>query len=500
MKRMLPPNITCLHREEAFAAPSLPKGYNLKMMSELHTEGNWVDTFESHLQRNGQVLIQQGNQLKLFSLTTGLFHEQEVSNDWKFAEDLKGGAIGTLCQKLSRLRAFQPLQQIRVKAKSWRVLDDLGKTVLRLRSTEMNGELEVLTWIALEPLRGYEKEATAIFQRLEKAGYKAGAGNFFPMLGIREQPYSSKPDIQIKTDQPVVDSANQIVRAFVEVARKNERGMVKDLDTEFLHDYRVSLRRIRSLLSLFSGVYPEDSIHIWKTKLADTMKQTNRLRDLDVYLLDRARFYQSVPESMYAGLDVLFDLFQEERSNALEGVRALFQSLEYNQRMNAFAENFQSLENSGRGDLAQERTIDFANRLILKRYKKVAGIAGEIDDDTPDERVHELRIQCKKLRYLMEFFAGLYPDKTIKPLIKSLKGLQDVLGRFNDYSVQRESLSSFMETHKLHGQKGLRLAQSVGALVATLYQLQLKARGNVEDCISGFVNKRTRAGFEKLCL
>ena len=48
-----------------------------------------------------------------------------------------------------------------------------------------------------------------------------------------------------------------------------------------------------------------------------------------------------------------------------------------------------------------------------------------IDDDTPAEDLHELRKVGKELRYLLEFFASLYPAEVVKPLVKSLKGLQD---------------------------------------------------------------------------
>ena len=62
----------------------------------------------------------------------------------------------------------------------------------------------------------------------------------------------------------------------------------------------------------------------------------------------------------------------------------------------------------------------------LKLFCLESGLMHEqkMDAHTPDELVHELRIQCNKLRYLMEFFMNLYSGKTIKPLIKSLKGLQ----------------------------------------------------------------------------
>jgi len=54
--------------------------------------------------------------------------------------------------------------------------------------------------------------------------------------------------------------------------------------------------------------------------------------------------------------------------------------------------------------------------------------------------IHQLRINCKKLRYLMEFFTLLLPPAEIKKLIRSLKMLQDNPGNFNDYSVQQQFL------------------------------------------------------------
>ena len=61
-----------------------------------------------------------------------------------------------------------------------------------------------------------------------------------------------------------------------------------------------------------------------------------------------------------------------------------------------------------------------------------------IDDDSPAEDLHELRKVGKELRYLLEFFASLYPAEVVKPFVKTLKGLQDQLGRFQDREVQAD--------------------------------------------------------------
>ena len=68
-----------------------------------------------------------------------------------------------------------------------------------------------------------------------------------------------------------------------------------------------------------------------------------------------------------------------------------------------------------------------------------AGITG----DTPTKRIHDLRIECKKLRYLIEVFRSLYPPEAIEEVVRSLKRLQNTLGDFNDFQVHADMLRRF---------------------------------------------------------
>jgi len=56
------------------------------------------------------------------------------------------------------------------------------------------------------------------------------------------------------------------------------------------------------------------------------------------------------------------------------------------------------------------------------------------------DALHRLRIDGKKLRYLLEFFRAVFPAETVDPAIASLKRLQDNLGEFNDLQVQQATL------------------------------------------------------------
>src|SRR6185369_7776489 len=70
------------------------------------------------------------------------------------------------------------------------------------------------------------------------------------------QKYTLRPPFGLEMDTLAREAVGRIVRTILEIAMRNVPGILNDLDTEFLHDYRICLRKIRSLLSLVKGVYP----------------------------------------------------------------------------------------------------------------------------------------------------------------------------------------------------------------------------------------------------
>ena len=105
-----------------------------------------------------------------------------------------------------------------------------------------------------------------------------------------------------------------------------------------------------------------------------------------------------------------------------------------------------------------------------------------------------------ELRYLMEFFTPMFDKAEVKIMIKALKKLQDVLGLFNDYSVQQDSLRDFLEARAAVAPRSAKsraqemaVAQSVGELIAILHRRQLEQRALVEARFTEFDSKGTRA-------
>nr|WP_246184903.1 CHAD domain-containing protein [Paracoccus aestuariivivens] len=299
-------------------------------------------------------------------------------------------------------------------------------------------------------------------------------------------------------EQTAYDAANDIIRTYLTVARQNEGGIIADLDSEFLHDYRVALRKMRSVVSLFRDVYDEAQTAALKRDLSDLMAPTGRLRDLDVYLLERGTYRDLLPEALHDGLALMFDIFKRERRREHRKLVKRLQDADYAAQIKALENLFPNEAGPSRGPDAEHPAFDYACGLIWKRYRKVCKIAAGINDDTPDSEVHELRINCKKLRYLMELFAPLFPRGRLKSLLSPLKELQENLGLFNDYSVQQVAMQDFLIRHPLKGQDGLAMATSIGALIAILHQRQMQERARVVSSFEHFDSPAIRQEFANL--
>jgi len=94
----------------------------------------------------------------------------------------------------------------------------------------------------------------------------------------------------------------------------------------------------------------------------------------------------------------------------------------------------------GRDEVGQLSAGRLADQSISRAYRRVARDGGLIGADSPAADLHELRKRCKELRYALDVFAPLVNPAARKRAVTDLKGLQDVLGRFQDSEVQRLAL------------------------------------------------------------
>jgi CHAD domain-containing protein len=481
----------------------LPQGakYHISIEKNEEVHGILRDTATDALLQEAMLLFQQKESLLLIDLRSGEVVEQALSGDFRFPEDLDDGPVSNRLKMVTKLRAFLRVAKVHFRLNLGVLLDDEEKTRARFRNIYVKSAAGTFLVGATVSMRGYQRAHEDLVEGLGKVGVLGVTDleGLYIALGVKETIYKSKPVLNIESDDPAGETATEIIKTFITVARANEVGVVADYDTEFLHDYRVSFRKVRSVLSLFKGVYQRDETIRLKVEFAEVMRQTNRLRDLDVYLLERENYFELVPEPSHDGLTALFDYLEKERRKEHKKVVKILQSKKYKKKQIALAASFQTKKEMKPGPKGKASSKVFASKLILKRYGQVCRIARTIDKTTEDAVVHDLRISCKKLRYLMEFFTPLFHVDSITLLIKSLKVLQDNLGKFNDYSVQQGFLRQIMAGGLgAFTDKELQVTESVGALTAMLYRSQKKEKKQVMKNFAAFDNVETRALFKEL--
>jgi len=315
-------------------------------------------------------------------------------------------------------------------------------------------------------------------------------------VGLEPRGYSSRFRVDMVPTLSAIEAFAVIGRTLLRTIRQNESGLRADIDTEFLHDFRVAIRRQRSAFDHFRGVVDASALAPFADRLADLGRRTGPLRDLDVYLLDRERYRSLIPEELRDGLEPRFERLAAERSRELACLRRTLGSTEYDDLMHGWA-GF--LADPPPGRLASTSILDLARKRLRKRHARVLRDGRAIGPDTPDEALHRLRIQCKKLRYLLEFTASVFGKGEVDDLISHLKGLQDNLGEFNDLSVQRSDLRGALASPSGRGQARAKEAAALGGLLTALHARHHEVRDEFAAAFADFADPAVTRHFAALC-
>jgi CHAD domain-containing protein len=475
---------------------------------ELHKQESktlaFWDTFEWGLWFGGYVLYSFGDVYHLCTREDGwltaVLCEEESAGRRRFWGDFETVSMRTVLERMLGLRSLAKIVEGTFHDRKGELRNDVGKIVCRFELSSVSaGEQDeevLLSTCRVLPLRGYEAEAARVVEYLTLRGAtSSGDGPLDVLLrhaNLKPQQYTLKPSFSLTKETPAREAIGRIVCTMLEIAVRNVPGILSDLDTEFLHDYRICLRKIRSVLSLVKDVYPSEGTRRMRKIPGDLARQTNRLRDLDVYLLAQDEYLGLLPPELRPALQGMFEDFSAEREREVQNTAVKIRAHSSRTLLRKMAVYF-SGETSHKPSPAADIPVGpLVFRCIYKRYRKIRVIAAGIGTETPDEVVHQLRIECKKLRYLMEFFSELIPREEGALMQKMLKRLQGRLGDFNDASVQRKSLLNYRE----HKKPGPDAAMAVGGLVSILYHRQQQTRDLIKQSLGEFCSGSTAAAFK----
>ncbi len=484
--------------------------YSIKKDQSIVDSFTIYDTFDWRLFSKSLVLYESGNNLFLRKLfENSILQSAEITSLPVFIWDFPDGHLKEKLAPIIRMRALLKLVEVHSLSNPYRILNRDEKTVARLIYEEIRPSRDidataVATYFLLKPVRGYLKHSRNLAKILEDAGFTKSKkeGIYFKALeAVDKKPgsYDGKLKIQLEPDMCSNEAAKIILRYLLQEMKINEANIKKDLDTEILHDFRVAIRRTRSALGQIKSVFSAETTDRFKKDFAFVGKLSNHLRDLDVYLLNENTYKDMLPSVLRDDIDPLFGYLREKRSKALQEVISGLESKKYAQILNdwdVFLDEPQ--QDSQKASNADLPIIDLSRKRIYKRYKNIVKTGNRILENTEDEMLHVLRIECKKLRYLMEFFASLFNRKKINRLIGQLKKLQNNLGDFNDLCVQGEYLLNICEELPVTDEESKKVLVAIGSLIKTLDREKQIVKDSFAKTFTVYASSKNKKLFQEL--
>jgi CHAD domain-containing protein len=316
---------------------------------------------------------------------------------------------------------------------------------------------------------GYDAELKRTLRVLRGLGFAPAGRPLFDeavlAAGGLPEGISTKPKIELARGTRTDRAAAVVLVRLLVIAETNLPGTIDDLDTEFLHDLRVSIRRARSVLRELKDVHEPEQRARLRDELKWAQTLTGPVRDLEVELLEWEELVGLLPPARQPELEPLRELLAQRRARELTKLRRGLRSERFRNVLAAWRELAEAppAEEQPNGARPIE---EVAAERIRKVYRRMVRDGDRIDDGSPDAELHDLRKRGKELRYLLELFGSPFPKAVVKPLVSTLKDLQEVLGRFQDRAVQIELLYEVRDELRDEPATLMALGSLLDALVA----------------------------------
>lgn len=239
-------------------------------------------------------------------------------------------------------------------------------------------------------------------------------------------------------DLSAEEGARVVALGLLGAARDAARALAAGEGDEPLHDFRVSVRRLRSALRAFRpwlGVKPR-----LERRLKRLGHSTNEARDAEVQLEWLAPRREALASPAHvAGHGLAVARYEARLHGAPDAARIAARFGRIEEKLRRGLERYERRvatagdDGPGFGAVLGSLVRDHLDALV-------AGV-GAIRDAGDVERVHRARIHGKRLRYLLEPLRG-YPRADASEAVAALKQLQDVLGDLHDAHVLADELGA----------------------------------------------------------
>ena len=346
------------------------------------------------------------------------------------------------------VRALLPVARAVSTARQLRVLNDDDKTVARVTVDQMAPGPKapgLPPRLIITPLRGYLSQADRLAELLTDVDgvTEAGIGSLEQALaaaGRHPGDYTGKISVRLEPQQPAAAAVATVLTSLLDTLEANVPGTIRDIDTEFLHDLRIAVRRTRSALKLAGDVLPAGLAARFRPEFKWLGDLTTPTRDMDVYLLGYGGMAAGLVAASSADLEPFRAHLARKRAAEQRQLARGLRNPKFSRLSRDWREALAAVP-AGRRARPTARTL--ADQRIRKAHRRVLADGAAITPASAPEALHDLRKRAKELRYALEIFGSLYDPGAHWQAIRELKALQDCLGLFQDTQVQTDELRAF---------------------------------------------------------
>jgi triphosphatase len=326
--------------------------------------------------------------------------------------------------------------------------------------------IEPIAEVELELLSG---DAARLFDVAEaivdavpaRVGHESKAARGYRLAhAVRVPPVFKAKAVALDAGMTTAAALRRIMGACLAQMQANEAGVRIGRDPEYLHQFRVGMRRLRSCLSLAAQATGREAVAPLAEELRWLGNAMNPARDWDVFMTGTLPPLAGMFAAA-AGVDALRRTGARLRTAHNRAVREALATPRYQQLLLRLGRTLAHDDlgvlrlalpvaepaptAASDGDAAGPATPPtvhpfdepvgvFAAAILQRRHRRLRKRGAGVPEATPEAR-HEVRIAAKKLRYASEFFASLYSKKRTAAYAKALAGIQDILGALNDAAV-----------------------------------------------------------------
>jgi triphosphatase len=263
---------------------------------------------------------------------------------------------------------------------------------------------------------------------------------------IHAEPLALDPGMAVK------EAVQSIGRACLAHLLRNEPAALAGR-AEGIHQMRVAVRRLRSLLSAGKKLLPKDARRAIADELAGLAAPLGPARNLDVFASEllgplratladepgRAELAASGERARRAAYDrVREEIMSPRHTRAVLNLLRWFEGRRWDasQALEIPASKIPASKIPA-SEIPAGLTFPIraiAPGILERRRREVRKRSGRFAQLSPRER-HRLRIAVKKLRYTVELLGSLYDPRDLRRYVGRLKRVQEGLGYANDVRV-----------------------------------------------------------------